>query len=180
MIYLLQFGLAHNKNKLLPQRQINYNKIRLCFAVGAECGERRRRRSQRYLATGTARRHAGNPVAGGDVRQRPHGRALAVHATVRRHRLVQRAIRGSEVRVRATVHRQNVLHVPHSVRTVRHQAGSERSVLREHGGRPVRQGPTGSVGRGQEVAVRMVQRLRENRVQTANGYRRPGRHTVGL
>jgi len=36
------------------------------------------------------------------------------------------------------------------------------------------------MGRGQEVAVRVVQRLREDRIQTAYGHRRPGRHTVGL
>lgn len=132
------------------------------------------------MAAGTAGRDAGNPVAGSDVRQGPHGRASAVHAAVRGHRVVQGPVRGPAVRVRAAVHRQDVLHVPHSVRPVRHQARPERAVLREHGGRPVRQGPAGSVGRGQAAAVRVVQRLREDRVQTAHGHRRPGCHTVGL
>jgi len=45
------------------------------------------------LAAGTARRHAGDPVAGGDVWQGPHGRAFAVHASVRRHRVVQGPVR---------------------------------------------------------------------------------------
>lgn len=132
------------------------------------------------MAAGTAGRHAGDPVAGGDVRQGSHGRASAVHATVRRDRFVQGPVRGPAVRVRAAVHRQDVLHVPHSVRPVRHQARPERAVLREHGRGPVRQRPAGGVGRSQAVAVRVVQRLRENRVKTADGHRRPGRHTAGL
>lgn len=132
------------------------------------------------MAAGTARGHAGDPVAGGDVRQGPHGRALAVHAAVRGHRVVQGPVRGPAVRVRAAVHRQDVLHVSHSVRALRHQAGPERPVLREHRGRPVRQRPAGGVGRSQEAAVRVVQRLREDRVQTAHGHRRPGRHSAGL
>lgn len=152
-----------------------------CFAAGADGGQRWRRRwPRRHLAAGTAGRHAGDPVAGGDVRQGPHGRAPAVHAAVRGHRVVQGPVRGPAVRVRAAVHRQDVLHVPHSVRAVRHQARPERPVLREHGGGAVRQGPAGGVGRGEAAAVRMVQRLREDRVQAANGHRRPGRHTAGL
>jgi len=95
------------------------------IAVGAKRSERRCRRwwrCQRHLAAGEARRYAGNPVVGGDVRQGPHGRALAVHAALRRDRIVQGPVRGPEVRVRAAVHRQNVLHVPHSIRAVRYQA----------------------------------------------------------
>lgn len=149
-------------------------------AVGAGHDGRGQRRSQRHLATGTARRHAGNSVAGGDVRQGPHGRASAVHAAVRGHRVFQGPVRGPAVRVRAAVLRQNVLHVPHSVRAVRHQARPQRPVLRKHGGRPIRQGPAGGVGRGQAVAMRVVQRLREDRIQAADGHCRPGRYTAGL
>lgn len=90
------------------------------------------------MAARTAGRHAGDPIAGGDVRQRPHGRAPAVHATIRGHRVVQGTVRGPAVRVRAAVHGQDVLHVPYCVRPVRHQARPKRPVLREHGGRPVR------------------------------------------
>lgn len=114
------------------------------------------------------------------MRQRPYGRAPSVHATVRGHRVVEGPVRGPALRVRPAVHRQDVLHVPHCVRAVRDQARSQRTVLREHGGRPVRQGPVRGVGRGQTVAVRVVQRLREDRVETAHGHRRSGRHTVGL
>lgn len=150
-------------------------------AVGTERdGRWQWRRRRRHLATGTARRHAGDPIAGSDVRQGSHGRASAVHATVRGYRVVEGPVRGPAVRVRAAVHRQDVLHVPHSVRAVRHQARLERAVLREHGGRPIRQGPAGGVGRGETVAVRVVQRLREDRVQAAHGHRRPGRHTARL
>lgn len=92
------------------------------------------------MAARTARRDAGDPIAGGDVRQRPHGRTLAVHATIRRHRFVQGTVRGPAVRVRAAVHRQDVLHVSHCIRALRHQARPQRPVLREHGRRPVRQG----------------------------------------
>lgn len=82
------------------------------------------------------------------------------------------------MRVRAAVHWQNVLHVPHSVRPVRYQARSERSVLREHGGGAVRQRPARGMGRGEAASVRVVQRLRKDRLQAAYGHRRPGRHSI--
>ena len=49
-----------------------------------------------------------------------------------------------------------------------HEAGHERQVLREQHRHPVRQGPHRGLGRGQAVAVRVVQRLREGHHQAAH------------
>ena len=70
--------------------------------------------------------------------------------------------------------------VRHHVRRLRVQARPQRSLLREQHRHPVRQGPDRGVGRGQEVEVRVVQRLREGGHQAADSSVGPGSRRAQL
>lgn len=61
---------------------------------------------------------------------------------------------------------------------MRYQARHARTILREHGRRSIRQRSARSVGRGETIALRVVQRLREDSFETADGHRGSRRNPV--
>lgn len=128
---------------------------------------------RRRLAVRKARWDAIDSILGGDVRKGPHGRSPLVFASVRRDSLVERTARRSPMYIRAAVHRPDVLLFPNSIRPMRHQTRSSRAILRKHRRGAVRQRLAGSLGRGEEVTLRVVQRLRENCFETTHGHCRP-------